>query len=334
MTELITAIEAYDVRFPTSRQLDGSDAMNPDPDYSAAYVILRTERRAARGTGSPSPSAAATTSQVAAIEALAPLVVGLPVAEVLADLGGVLAAADRRQPAALARPGEGRHAHGGRRRRQRAVGPVGRARGQAAVAAAGRAVPGAARRPRRLPLPAATRSPARRRWTSCARAEPGRAERDAHLLARRATRRTPPRPAGSATTTTSWSGWPRRPSPTGFTQIKLKVGADPRRRRAPDAAGPRGGRPGHPHRRSTPTSAGTSARRSPGCAPLAPFDPYWIEEPTSPDDVLGHAAIREAVAPDQGRHRRARPEPGDVQAAAAGRRDRRPAARREPGRRA
>jgi L-fuconate dehydratase len=31
-----------DIRFPTSQQLDGSDAMNPDPDYSAAYVILKT----------------------------------------------------------------------------------------------------------------------------------------------------------------------------------------------------------------------------------------------------------------------------------------------------
>src|SRR5690606_9898223 len=30
---------------------------------------------------------------------------------------------------------------------------------------------------------------------------------------------------------------------------------------------------------------------------LAPFDPWWVEEPTSPDDVLGHAAIRRAIAP-------------------------------------
>ena len=45
MTELITAVEAHDVRFPTSRDLDGSDAMNPEPDYSAAYVVVRTERR-------------------------------------------------------------------------------------------------------------------------------------------------------------------------------------------------------------------------------------------------------------------------------------------------
>lgn len=40
----ITAVEAYDIRFPTSLSLDGSDAMNPDPDYSAAYVILKTNK--------------------------------------------------------------------------------------------------------------------------------------------------------------------------------------------------------------------------------------------------------------------------------------------------
>ena len=38
----ITGIEALDIRFPTSRSLDGSDAMNADPDYSAGYLILRT----------------------------------------------------------------------------------------------------------------------------------------------------------------------------------------------------------------------------------------------------------------------------------------------------
>ena len=39
----IVGIEVKDVRFPTSKNLDGSDAMNPDPDYSAAYVILKTD---------------------------------------------------------------------------------------------------------------------------------------------------------------------------------------------------------------------------------------------------------------------------------------------------
>src|SRR5829696_3544761 len=43
MPVTITAIEVLDTRFPTSRALDGSDAMNPDPDYSAAYVVLSTD---------------------------------------------------------------------------------------------------------------------------------------------------------------------------------------------------------------------------------------------------------------------------------------------------
>ena len=39
----ITSIKTFDLRFPTSDNLDGSDAMNPDPDYSAAYIILETD---------------------------------------------------------------------------------------------------------------------------------------------------------------------------------------------------------------------------------------------------------------------------------------------------
>jgi L-fuconate dehydratase len=40
---IITAVETFDIRFPTSQELDGSDAMNPDPDYSAAYLIIGTD---------------------------------------------------------------------------------------------------------------------------------------------------------------------------------------------------------------------------------------------------------------------------------------------------
>src|SRR5215216_3110300 len=43
MPTTITSVTVHDVRFPTSRALDGSDAMNPDPDYSAAYVVLGTD---------------------------------------------------------------------------------------------------------------------------------------------------------------------------------------------------------------------------------------------------------------------------------------------------
>ena len=49
MSLTVTGFEVDDIRFPTSEQLDGSDAMNPDPDYSAAYVVLRTDGRGRGG---------------------------------------------------------------------------------------------------------------------------------------------------------------------------------------------------------------------------------------------------------------------------------------------
>src|SRR4051794_36640433 len=84
--DVVTAVEAVDVRFPTSRHLDGSDAMNPEPDYSAAYVTVRTSAGAA-GFGLAFTVGRGNDVQVAAIRALAPLVVGLPVDAILGDLG-------------------------------------------------------------------------------------------------------------------------------------------------------------------------------------------------------------------------------------------------------
>jgi L-fuconate dehydratase len=73
----ITGVEAHDVRFPTSRHLDGSDAMNPDPDYSAAYVVLRTDGPAGlEGHGMTFTIGRGNELCVAAIRALGPLVVG------------------------------------------------------------------------------------------------------------------------------------------------------------------------------------------------------------------------------------------------------------------
>ena len=43
LDRIITRVDVHDIRFPTSDQLDGSDAMNPDPDYSATYVVLHTD---------------------------------------------------------------------------------------------------------------------------------------------------------------------------------------------------------------------------------------------------------------------------------------------------
>src|SRR3954467_7305370 len=80
----ITELETFDVRFPTSRELDGSDAVNVDPDYSAAYVILRTDS-GEEGHGFAFTCGRGNEVQVAAIDAFAPLVVGLELEPILAD---------------------------------------------------------------------------------------------------------------------------------------------------------------------------------------------------------------------------------------------------------
>src|SRR6266851_1362564 len=88
-TRILRAV-TYDVRFPTSRSGAGSDAMNPDPDYSAAYVALETDDASGlAGHGLTFTIGRGTEVCVAAIEALAPHVVGASVEELIGDLGGL-----------------------------------------------------------------------------------------------------------------------------------------------------------------------------------------------------------------------------------------------------
>lgn len=82
----ITGLRSIDVRFPTSQALDGSDAMNPDPDYSAAYVILETDGPH-QGHGLTFTIGRGNEICIAAIEALRPLVVGLDLDWIAADMG-------------------------------------------------------------------------------------------------------------------------------------------------------------------------------------------------------------------------------------------------------
>jgi L-fuconate dehydratase len=84
--EVFTQFEVVDLRFPTSAQLDGSDAMNPDPDYSLAYVTVRTSEGAA-GHGFVFTIGRGTEVAVAAVRAVEELVVGLSVPDTLADMG-------------------------------------------------------------------------------------------------------------------------------------------------------------------------------------------------------------------------------------------------------
>jgi L-fuconate dehydratase len=289
----IASLDVFDIRFPTSEALDGSDAMNPDPDYSAAYVILRTDD-GPDGHGLAFTIGRGNDVQAAAIRALAPYVVGLDVEALCADLGGFY-----------------RELVGDSQLRW--LGPEKGVMHMAVGAVVNAAWDLAARRADKpLWKLLSDLSPeqlvALVDWRYLGDAltpddavellearVPGRAEREAALLA-----------GGYPAYATSpgWLGYSddklreltRQAVADGFELIKLKVGAsledDVRRLRiAREAAGP-----------DVRIAIDANQRWSVPEAiawlePLRPFDPWWIEEPTSPDDVLGHAAIRRAVAP-------------------------------------
>jgi L-fuconate dehydratase len=86
MTRIID-MRVLDLRFPTSQHLDGSDAMNPDPDYLAAYVILKTDMPGIEGHGLTFTIGRGNEICCAAIEAMRHLVVGLEMDKVTADMG-------------------------------------------------------------------------------------------------------------------------------------------------------------------------------------------------------------------------------------------------------
>src|ERR671930_2623144 len=92
MSRIVDA-SAIDLRFPTSDQLDGSDAMNEAPDYSAAYLILRTSDDTAAGDAAEGHGFTFTIGRgnelvTAAVETMARRVVGRDVDEIAGDLGG------------------------------------------------------------------------------------------------------------------------------------------------------------------------------------------------------------------------------------------------------
>ncbi|MGC5031394.1 enolase C-terminal domain-like protein [Micromonospora sp. DT229] len=293
MTELISSVEAVDVRFPTSRHRDGSDAMNPFPDYSAAYVLLRTTA-GAQGHGLVFTVGRGTEIQVTAVQSLAAMVVGQPVDELLAD------------PGALARRLVGDS-------QIRWLGPE---KGVVHMAAGGliNAVWDLAARRAGKPL-----------WKLLADLSPEQLvaqvdfrylrdaldEQEALALLRaaaggRAEREGILRAEGypAYTTTPGWLGYDdeklarlcREAVEAGYRLIKLKVGgnlADDVRRMgiARRAVGPQ-------VRIAVDANQVWGVPEAIGwMRELAAFDPYWIEEPTSPDDVLGHAAVRAALAP-------------------------------------
>ncbi|WP_405391777.1 L-fuconate dehydratase [Streptomyces sp. NBC_01102] len=289
MSQTVTEFEVHDIRFPTSEQLDGSDAMNTDPDYSAAYVVLRTDGAGGEGHGFCFTIGRGNDVMAAAIETLRTHVVGRPAPRDAAGLGALYRELTHDSQLRWLGPEKGVM--------HMAAGAVVNAAWDLAAKLAGQPVWQflAGMTPRELVslvdfrylTDALTPQEA---LALLQAAEPGRAERTERLLAEG---------YPAYTTSPGWLGYDdgklvrlaKEAVADGFTQIKLKVGADldddiRRLALARTAVGP-GIRIAVDANQRWDVAGAVEWMRA-----LAPYDPYWIEEPTSPDDVLGHAAVR------------------------------------------
>lgn len=290
----ITAVDAFDVRYPTSLSMAGSDAMNKDGDYSAAYVVLRTDDPQVAGYGFTFTIGRGNDiCTLAALRRAEPLV-GRDIADVVGDIGGVYR--DLKADSQL-----------------RWLGPD-KGVEHLALAAVMNAVWDLAARVAGKPLwqllvemdtealvdtldltylsDVLTREQAIEMLES---SRPMRAERVATL-----------RESGYPCYTTSagWLGYSdeklrrllEEAMADGYRHVKLKVGANLQDdiRRCSIAREVIGD---DAHLMIDANQVWDVPQAIEWVKQLAEFNPLWIEEPTSPDDVLGHASIRRAVAP-------------------------------------
>jgi L-fuconate dehydratase len=290
----ITDLVVHDVRFPTSDLLDGSDAMNPDPDYSAAYVELRTDDPALNGWGMTFTIGRGNELCTAAIEAVRPHVLGRTLDELESDLGAIATNLTSDSQMRWLGPEKG-VVH-------LATAALVNAQWDLLSRRAGKPLwkylvdltpeqvvsavdwrhmtdaltPGAA-----LDL----------LWSRA----PGKEAREARL-------REEGYPA--YITSAGWLGYDdekirrrcREAIAEGWVAFKMKVGRnvqdDLRRARIiREEIGP------YRLLMMDANQVWEVGQAIEQMRTLAAVDPYWIEEPTSPDDILGHAAIRESVHP-------------------------------------
>ena len=290
----ITGFDVVDVRFPTSLTADGSDAMNKDGDYSAAYVILHTDDPALSGFGFTFTIGRGNDLCVSAAEQRAAPLVGRSVEELTDDLGATYRYLQSDSQLRWLGPEKG-VVH-------------------LALAAVMNAVWDLAARRARKPLwrllaemsptelvdaadlsylsDALTREEAIELLTAL---EPTREQRIAQLDA-----------SGypSYTTSAGWLGYSddklrrlcQEAVDAGYRHIKLKVGANLQDdiRRCAIAREVIGY---DANLMIDANQVWDVPQAIDWVRALARFEPLWIEEPTSPDDILGHAAIRKAVAP-------------------------------------
>jgi L-fuconate dehydratase len=290
----IVDLRTFDIRFPTSRNLHGSDAMNDAPDYSAAYVILDTDVPGLSGHGMTFTTGRGNELCVAGIEALAPLVIGRDLGAIKTDLGAFWTS--------LVDDGQ-----------LRWVGPE---KGviHLATAAIVNAVWDLFAKVKEKPLwrlladmspeevvrcvPFRSISDALTPDDAMAILEAGRIGREDRL------QQILSRGYPAYTTSVGWIGYSdervrelcREGVANGWRHFKLKVGGDLQddRRRAAiirQEIGDEG------VLMLDANQVWDVDQAIEWVSELAEFKPWWIEEPTSPDDVLGHARIARAMEP-------------------------------------
>ena len=291
----ITSIEMHDVRFPTSRTLDGSDAMNQNPDYSAAYVILHTDSpQGLQGHGLTFTIGRGNEVCIAAIHALAPLLVGYTLESFTENMGAFW-----------------RHITGDSQLRW--IGPE---KGviHLATAALVNAVWDLYAKVEDKPLWKLLVDMTPEQLVACIDfryiTDALTREEALALLQKHATSKSAREvemlqygyPA--YTTSAGWLGYSdekvrllcREAIEQGWTHFKLKVGVDAeddlRRARLMRAE------IGASNKLMLDANQYWDVQEAiSSIQKLAEVNPWWIEEPTSPDDVLGHATIAHAIDP-------------------------------------
>ncbi|MFC4397748.1 L-fuconate dehydratase [Arthrobacter sedimenti] len=290
----ITGFDVFDVRFPTSLSADGSDAMNHDADYSAAYIVLRTDDPALYGCGFTFTIGRGNDICAAAIELRARPLIGQDAEEICGDLGGIYRNLKRDSQLRWLGPDKGVE--------HLALGAVMNAVWDLAARQAGKPLWQllSDMTPEQIVdatdlsylSDALTREEALGLLTRLA---PTRDQRIRQL-----TENGYP----CYTTSAGWLGYSdeklrrlcQEAVDQGYRHIKLKVGAsleeDIRRLAiAREVIGPDG------NLMIDANQVWDVPQAIDWVKQLSEFNPMWIEEPTSPDDVLGHAEIRRAVQP-------------------------------------
>lgn len=294
MNIIITAIEVRDIRFPTSKSLDGSDAMNPDPDYSAAYVILKTNQPGLEGHGLTFTIGRGNELCTAAIQSLSYLIKGKSLQSFTSNMRAFWKMVTGDSQLRWLGPEKGVI--------HLATGAIVNAVWDLYAKAAGK------------PLWKLLADMSAEELISCvdftyitdaitpdealsivSKLQPTKQDRINHLLK-----------SGypAYTTSAGWLGYTdekirrlcREAKAEGWRHIKMKVGSnlqDDMRR-----AGIIREEIGNDLFLMMDANQKWNVPEAiANMKVLAQFNPLWIEEPTSPDDALGHAAIAKAIAP-------------------------------------